>query len=307
MKIAIMGTGGVGGYYGGLLAQSGQDVTFIDRGAHLRTIREKGLQVNSVHGNFLLSKAQGTDNPLEVGPVDLVLFTTKTYQTEEAVDLIKPLLASDTVIISLQNGVDNAERIGVLVGEEHMLGGVTWLSAAIEAPGVIGQYSQFHRIIMGEFNGRMTSRLQKIRRVFENTGVTVKVVDNISDILWTKFVFIASVSAMGTLTRVIIGDYRSVKEARDILIDVIGEVADVARAKGVTLPADIVTTTLSSIDESAPDLKPSMQRDVEAGRISEFESMIGTVVRLGEELGVSTPVMRFSYAVLKPGHLKSQG
>ena len=307
MKIAIMGTGGVGGYFGGLLAHSGQDVTFIARGPHLEAIRRKGLQVKSVHGDFLVSGARATDHPESVGPVELVLFTTKTYQTDDAAQAIKPLVASNTAILPLQNGVDAADRIGAAVGKEHLLGGVTWLSAAIEAPGVIGQYSPFRRIILGEFDGRQTPRVQAIHQILKQTGAAVEVVENISTILWTKFVFIASISAMGTLTRVMIGEYRSVQETHAVLADAMGEVAAVARAKGVNLAPDIVARTLSSIDESPPNLKPSMQRDVEAGRRCELESMVGILVQLGMELGVSTPVMRLAYAILKPGQLKAQG
>ncbi|HUL23656.1 MAG TPA: 2-dehydropantoate 2-reductase [Thermodesulfobacteriota bacterium] len=307
MKIAIMGTGGVGGYYGGLLAHSGEDVTFIARGPHLRAIREKGLQVKSVHGDFLVSVARATDDPREVGPVEFVLFTTKTYQTDDAAQAIKPLIGSKTVILPLQNGVDAADRIGTVAGKEHLLGGITWLSAAIEAPGIIGQYSPFRRIILGEFDGNTTPRLQEILRVLKRTGATVEVADNISEILWTKFIFISSISAMGALTRVMIGEYRSVQETHAMLADAVGEVVAVARAKGVTLPSDIVTRTLSSIDGSPPNLKPSLQRDVEAERICELESMVGIIVQLGVELGVSTPVMKVAYAILKPGQLKARG
>jgi 2-dehydropantoate 2-reductase len=306
MKIAVMGAGGVGGYYGGLLAHSGEDVTFIARGPHLQAIRGKGLQVKSVHGDFLVSPARATDHPREIGPVELVLFTTKTYQTDEAAQAIKPLVASNTVILPLQNGVDAVDRIGAVVGKEHLLGGVTWLSAAIEAPGVIRQYSPFRRIILGEFDGKITERLQAIHRILKHIGATVEVVDNISEILWTKFVFIASISAVGALTRVTIGEYRSVQETYALVEEAIREVAAVARAKGVTLPSDIAARTLSSIDDSPPHLKPSMQRDVEAGRICELESMVGIIVQLGMELGISTPVMKLAYAILKPGQLKAQ-
>jgi len=306
MKIAILGTGGVGGYYGGLLARTGQDVTFIARGAHLAAIREKGLQVKSVRGDFLVSPAHATDNPAEVGPVDLILFATKTYHTDEAAQAIQPMVGPDTVVLPLQNGVDAADRIGAVVGIEHLLGGATWLSAAIEAPGVIGQYSQFRRIVLGELDGRKTSRTQQVFDVLNATGATVELSDNIQKVLWTKFVFIASVSALGSLTRVTFGEYRNVPEARAVLTEAIAEVAAVARAKGVSLDADVVTKTLAFIDGSAPGIKPSMQRDVEAGRMSELESMLGIVVRLSEELSVPTPVMRVAYALLKPEYLKAQ-
>ena len=171
MRIAIMGTGGVGGYYGGLLSQKGQEVIFIARGAHLQAMREKGLHVKSVHGDFLVSPVKATDDPAEVGPVDLILFTTKTYHTDIAAQAIKPMVGKETVVVPLQNGIDAAERIGAYVGREHLVGGVTWLSAAIEAPGVIGQYSQFRRVVIGEFNGMMTARLKTIYETLQATGI----------------------------------------------------------------------------------------------------------------------------------------
>ena len=306
MKIAVMGTGGVGGYYGGLLAQAGHDVTFIVRGPSLQAIRDKGLQVKSVHGDFTVSPAKATDKPSQIGPVDVILFATKTYQTDEAAKLIKPIVGRDTAVVSLQNGIDAADRIGADVGMEHMLGGATWLSAAIEAPGVIGQYSQFRRIVLGEFDGRTTRRLKALYDVLQATGATVETSDNILKVLWTKFVFIAPVMAMGSLTRVTFGEYRSVPEARAVLIDALSEVAAVAKAKGISLDADVVAKTLAFIDGSAPAIKPSMQRDVESGKRSELESMIGVVVRMGKQYKVPTPVMQFAYAMLKPGELKAQ-
>jgi len=306
MKIAIMGTGGVGGYYGGLLAKAGHEVTFIARGANLRAIVEKGLQVRSVFGDFQVLPAQATDKPAEVGLADLVLFATKTYHTDEAAQLIKPMIGRDTVVVSFQNGVDAAERIGPVVGAEHLLGGATWLSAALEEPGVIGQYSQFRRIALGEFDGRVTSRAQAIYEVFNSTGATVELVQNIVQILWTKFVFISAISALGSLTRVTMGEYRGVPEARAVLTEALNEVAAVAQAKGVALDPDLINNTLKFIDESAPDIKPSMQRDIEAGRMSELESMIGIVVQLGARLAVPTPVMSLAYGVLRPGELKAR-
>ncbi len=306
MRIAIMGTGGVGGYYGGLLSQQGQEVIFIARGAHLQALRAKGLQVKSVHGDFLVSPAKATDDPAEVGPVDLILFCTKTYHTDIAAQAIKPMIGKETVVVPLQNGIDAAERIGAYVGREHLLGGVTWLSAAIEAPGVIGQYSQFRRVVLGEFDGKLTARLQRIYETLQAAGITVEMSADILKVLWTKFVFISALSALGSLTRASIGEYRQVPETREVLTEALGEVAVVAQARGVKLEGDLVAKTLEFIDNSAPDMKTSMQRDVEAGRESELESMIGVVSRLGRESGVPTPVMGLAYAVLKPGNLKAR-
>jgi 2-dehydropantoate 2-reductase len=305
MRIAIMGSGGVGGYYGGLLAAVGQEVTFIARGAHLEAIRDKGLQIKSVHGDLAVSPAKATDRPGEIGPVDLVIVATKTYHTDEAARAIKPLIGSGTVVISLQNGIDAAERIGSVLGMERMVGGATWLSAALEAPGRIGQYSQFRRIVLGELDGRSTPRAQAIASVLATTPAVIELVPNIRQVLWTKFVFIAAISALGGLTRVAIGEYRQVPEAREVLAEAMAEVVAVAKANGVDLDADIIGKTLTFIDASAPDIRPSMQRDLEAGRTSELESLIGVVVRLGKEHGVPTPVMRLAYALLKPAQLKA--
>ena len=305
MRIAIMGSGGVGGYYGGLLAAAGQAVTFIARGAHLQAIRDKGLHVKSVHGDFTVSPAKAADRPGEIGPVDLVIVATKTYHTDEAARAIKPLIGSGTVVISLQNGIDAAERIGSVVGMEHIIGGATWLSAALEAPGRIGQYSQFRRIVLGELDGRSTPRAQAIASVLATTPAVIELVPNIEQLLWTKFVFIAAISALGGLTRVAIGEYRQVPEAREVLTEAMAEVVAVAKAGGVSLDTDIIDKTLAFIDASAPEIRPSMQRDLEAGRTSELESLIGVVVRLGDQHGVPTPVMGLAYALLKPAHLKA--
>jgi 2-dehydropantoate 2-reductase len=304
MKFAIMGTGGVGGYFGGMLARTGQDVTFIARGTHLQAIRNKGLIIKSVHGDFTVFPAKATDNPAEAGIADVILFATKSYQTDAAAPLIKSMVGPDTVVISLQNGIDSADRIGAVVGMEHLLGGTTWCSAAIEAPGVIGQYSQFRRIALGEFSGQTTPRLQAICNAFNLAGFTTELYDNILKVLWTKFAFIAPVMLMGSLTRMTFGDYREVPEARAVLSEAINEVIALAGASGVTLDADVAAKTLAFIDGSEPGIKPSMQRDVESGKPSELESMIGVAVRLGNKHNVPTPVMRFAYAILTPRELK---
>jgi 2-dehydropantoate 2-reductase len=305
VRIAIMGTGGVGGYYGGLLALAGQDVTFIARGAHLQAIRDKGLQIKSVHGDFTVFPAKATDRPGETGPVDLIILATKTYHTDVAARDVKPLIEADTVVVSLQNGIDAAERIGSTVGMEHMVGGATWLSAAREAPGRIGQYSQFRRIALGELDGQITPRAQAIASVLATTPALIELVPDIKQVLWAKFVFIAAISALGSLTRVAIGEYRQVPEAREVLAEAMAEVVAVAKASGVSLDADIIAKTLAFIDTSAPDIRPSMQRDLEAGRTSEVESLIGVVVRMGKQHGVPTPVMGLAYSLLKPAHLKA--
>lgn len=306
MKILIMGTGGVGGYYGGLLAQQGNEVTFISRGAHLYAIRHEGLKIKSVHGDFTIFPANATEDPAKVEPVDLILFCVKTYNTDEAADAIKSAVSPQTVVLSLQNGIDAAERIGKVVGLEHVIGGATWLSAAVEEPGVIRQISQFRRIVFGELGGDRSERIQSIYEVLNQTGITVEVSENIQKILWTKFVFIAAASSMGSLTRLGMGDYRSIPESRGLLTSIMQEVASLASAQGVALDPDVVQKSLEFTDNAAPHIKPSMQLDVESGRRTELESMVGVIGRKGRELGVPTPVADFVYGSLLPIELKAR-
>lgn len=306
MKILVMGTGGVGGYYGGLLALQGNEVTFISRGAHLYAIRHEGLKVKSVHGDFTVFPANATEDPDKVEPVDLILFCVKTYNTDEAAEAIKSAVGAQTVVLSLQNGIDAAERIGKVVGPEHVIGGATWLSSAVEAPGVIRQISQFRRIVFGELAGGRSERIQSIYEVLNQTGITVEISENIQKILWTKLVFIAAVSSIGSLTRLPMGDYRAIPETRSLLSSIMQEVESLARTVGVSLDGDVVQQWLEFIDSSAPHIKPSMQLDVEAGHRTELESMIGVIGRKGRELGVPTPVADFVYGSLLPIELKAR-
>jgi 2-dehydropantoate 2-reductase len=215
------------------------------------------------------------------------------------------MVGSDTVVVPLLNGVDAADRIGEVIGAKHMLGGVTYLSSAMEEPGVIGHYSQFRRIVVGEFNGEITERAKSICQVLKSTGATVEVAGDIVRELWTKFVFISAISALGGLTRVTTGEYRDVAETRKMLIDALREVVMIASARGVLLEPGLVEKTLEFIDSAPADMKPSMQRDIEAGRRYELESMIGLNVRLGAELNLPVPAMTLAYAALKPGELKA--
>lgn len=306
MKIVVMGTGGVGGYYGGLLARLGHEVTFIARGVHLEAIRTNGLQVKSVHGDFAIAPAKATDNPAEIGPVDLVLFCVKTPDTEQAAQVIQPIVGQDTTVMSLQNGIDAAERIGAIIGMEHMLGAATWISSVVESPGVIRQVSQFRRIVLGELDGPITPRVETIVQALGSTGATVEASDNILKVLWTKFVFIAAISGVGSLTRLPVGEYRSIPETRTLLSGLMREVEAVARTSGIGLDADVVEKSLAFVDNAAPQIKPSMQLDVEAGRRSELESMNGVIGHMGGELGIPTPIANMAYAALLPGDLKGR-
>lgn len=306
MKIAIMGTGGVGGYYGGLLALQEHAVTFIARGAHLRAIQEKGLQVHSVHGDFHVFPAKATDNPVEIGPVDLILFCTKTYASDEAAWQVKPIIKPETTVMSLQNGIDVLERIGVVIGMGNMIGATTWISSSVEAPGVIRQVSQFRRVVLGELDGQVTPRARAILTAFQETGITVERSDDILKVLWTKFIFISAISSVGSLTRLPIGEYRDVPETRAMMIGLMREVEAIARAQEVALDQDVIEKSIDFIDNAAPHIRASMQVDVEADRQSEIESMVAVIGRKGRQLGIPTPTADLIYAALLPVDLKAR-
>ncbi len=307
MRIVVMGTGGTGGYYGGLLSKQGNDVTFVARGEHLAAIQRTGLQIKSIHGDFTISPAKATDDPSKLPTPDLILFCTKTYSTDEAAPKIKPIVGKDTTVLSLQNGIDAAERIGRVVGMEHMVGGTTWISSAVAAPGVIKQVSDFRRVVIGELDGSQTPRIQSIYQVFKDTGIQAELSDNILKVLWAKFVFISSASAFGSLTRLPMAKYRDVPETRQQIVRLMREVEAIARRQGVDLDADVVERSLAFIDNAGPAIKASMQLDVETGHRSEIDSMIGVIGRKGRESSVETPLADTLYALLLPADLHARG
>jgi 2-dehydropantoate 2-reductase len=302
----VIGAGGVGGYYGGLLAFQGHGVTFLARGAHLESIRKNGLQIKSIHGDFTISPAQATDDLAQIGAVDLILFCVKAYDIERAAQLVRPILGSHTLILSLQNGIDAVEQIGKVVGAEYLLAGATWISSAIEAPGVIRQVSQHRRIVFGPVKGYITPVHQSIFNAFQQAGIEVELSENMVKVLWTKFVFISAVSSLGALTRLTIGAYRDIPETRALMVDIMREVEAVARSHGVDLDAEIVEKSLALIDTFDPLVKASMQLDVEAGKVFELESLVGVIGRKGCAANIPTPTADMVYAALLPAYLNAQ-
>jgi len=300
MRIAIMGSGGVGGYFGGLLAHAGHDVTCIARGEHLRAIREHGLHVESVHGNFVVAPARATDDLAIVGPVDCVLFATKTYHIETAAATMRPLIGPDTSVLPLHNGIDAAERTAAILGARPVLGGLCYVGSMIAAPGRIKQVSQFRRVIVGELRGPISPRVEAIVAALADAGAQTEATDDIQKARWTKFIFIAPFSGVGSVARVPAGKIVGCPETRALLEAAMCEVEAVARAAGIALDADIVAKTMAFCDNMTPGQTASMQRDIMDGKPSELESMIGVLVRLGAELGVPVPVFRFFYAALLP-------
>jgi 2-dehydropantoate 2-reductase len=300
MRIAIMGAGGIGGYYGGLLARAGNDVTFIARGAHLAAIQRIGLRVESVHGDFQIRPAQATADPVEVGPVDLVLVSVKTYDLDGVAQAMRPLVGPETVVLPLLNGLDAAERLAAELGEEPVIAGLAHISAAIAEPGLVRQISPLRRITFGERSGEISPRAERIRDALDESGIEAVLTPAVDVALWEKFIFIASISGVCCLSRQPVGVVVATPELWGLYEDALREVEAVARARGVSVDPDVVKDTLQMAEGFAPQTKPSLLVSLEAGRRLELEAMIGTVVRYGRAAGVPTPIHRVAYAALKP-------
>lgn len=299
MKVAIFGTGGIGGYFGGRLAAHGTDVTFIARGAHLAAIRKDGLQVQSGLGDFTVKPAKATDDPTSVGPVDYVLFCVKMYDVESGAELCKPLLGPDTTVVTTQNGVDTRERIAPILGESHVMGGVAQIAATIASPGVIKHSGPLARITFGD-RGTVSPRAKALEAECKAAGIDAVASPNIDVDIWQKFVFLASIAGLSSMTRKPMGAINADADLSAVLADAVGEVVAVARAKGIALApnaAELVTKAIGGMPAGA---KPSMLQDLERGNRIEVAGLSGKVAAMGRELGVATPVHRTIYACLKP-------
>ena len=299
MRIAVMGTGGVGGYFGGRLAAGGQDVTFIARGEHLRAIRERGLRVESHHGGFLVAPARATDDPSEVGPVDLVMFCVKMWDTDSAGELVRPMLGPGTGVVSFQNGVDNEERLVAILGPQHVLGGVAYVMSGIAEPGVVRQRGPLARLLFGELDGAASPRAQAFLEACRAAGIEAELTANIQRALWTKFLFLCAFSGMTSLTRATIGPILQDPDTREMFLDCMREVEAVARARDVDLAPGIMEEQTAFADARPPEFTSSMYLDLEGGGRLELEWLSGAVARMGRELSVPTPVNQLIYAALK--------
>jgi len=307
MRIAIYGTGGVGGYFGGRLANSGEEVVFIARGKHLNAIRENGLIVESIKGDFQISPASATDDPAQIGPVDAVLVAVKTWQVLEAASAIQSLLGPEIFVVPLENGVEAADQLIEKIGKQRVVGGLCKIMSFIAAPGKIKHAGAEPVVMFGELDRTKSARTEKLLQAFVKAGIVAKIPENIHAAIWEKFLFIACVSGIGAVTRMPVGVLRSVPEVRQLLIDAMREIYSIAIAKGIDLPETVIDKTLGFVDQLPHEGTASMQRDIVEGKPSELESQNGAVVRFGKELGVATPVHAFVYSVLLPAELKARG
>jgi len=307
MRIAIIGAGGVGGYFGGRLARAGNDVAFVARGEHLAALRQGGLRVRSVAGDFTVNPVRATDDPAEVGPTDAVLLATKTWQVAEACRTAAPLLGPDTVVVTLQNGVEAPAQAAEVVGRERVLPGVARIFSRVEGPGVVVHGGGPASVTFGEWDGPPTARVERLREALAAAGVAAATPDDVQADLWAKFLFVVPMGGVGALARAPVGVLRSMPETRRLLEEAMAEILAVARARGIGLPEDVVARTMGFVDAQPAEGTTSLQRDVAGGRPSELEAWCGAVVRLGAASGVATPLHRVMYHALLPLERRARG
>jgi 2-dehydropantoate 2-reductase len=299
MRIAIIGAGGVGGYFGARLIASGEDVTFIARGAHLEAIQQSGLRLDSPKGNLQLHPVCATNDFAAVGAVDVVLLTVKMYDLESAAAQLSPLLAPNTAVVTLQNGVEAVDIVSQRIGRQHVVGGVAYVAAVIAEPGLI-RHTSLDALIFGELDGRRSERLLALEAACQRAGFGARVSEHIDVDLWSKFARLSVFSGMTAVTRSPMGVLRSDPELYAMLQAACVETISVARARGVPLPDTVMEEIIQMVQGLPPHAKASMLEDLERGRRLELPWLSGAVVRLGREAGVATPIHGFIATVLRP-------
>jgi 2-dehydropantoate 2-reductase len=298
MKVAVMGTGGVGGYFGARLAQAGCEVSFIARGAHLAAIREQGLKVESKLGDIHLSPVRVTDDPRTLEPVDLVFFSVKLWDTAAAAHSSASLFGPDTGIVSFQNGVQKDDVLRGVFGAKAVMGGVGYIATAIARPGVVRHTGTMQRLVFGEYDGRRSPRAEALLAACRRGGIDAELSADIRREIWEKFVFLVGLSGTTATTRVPIGPIRENPQTRAFLRDLMREAVAVGRAHGVALAEDYAEKRLAFCDGLPPDMTSSLHHDLERGNPLEVQWLSGGVVELGERVGVPTPANRAVWDIL---------
>lgn len=301
MRIVVMGAGGMGGYFGGLLAKAGKDVTFVARGAHLDAMRARGLAVKSLQAGDFSIPVNAISDPGDIGAVDLVLFCVKTYDLETAAEQIRPLIGGNTVVLPVQNGVDSPDRIAGIIGPHPVIGGVSYVGAYIESPGVIVQGAISGKLIFGELEGGSSTRTEGLLDTFQRCGIQADLHSDIRVAMWEKFMVFCATGGVMALMRLPIGPIVDCPETRDLFLRVMQEVETVARAKGVNISDGTANRLFEYLVANAePSGRSSLLLDLVAGRRLELDAANGTVVRYAQELGMATPLNFAVYAALKP-------
>lgn len=300
MRIAVMGTGGVGGYFGAKLALAGNDVTFVARGKHLDAIRREGLKVEGASTPMHVTNAQATEDVASIGPVDAVMYCVKLWDVETVAPLMKPLVADGGIVIPFQNGIDAPEMLIRVLGRDHVAGGIAYVAASIVAPGIIKVVGTMARNRVGAFDGSDVSRVHAFAEAGRHAGFEVEVVPDVRRALWEKFVMFCALSGATAIARQPIGVVRDDADLRGMFSAVLREALAVGRAKGITLSDDYFDRQMAFADGLPHEMRASMANDLAAGRRLEAPWLCGAVVRLGRELGVPTPVNETIFAALKP-------
>lgn len=291
MKIAIMGSGGIGGYYGAMLQNGGADVTFIARGAQLAALRTNGIEIEGVKP-VKLPKVKATDDASTIGKVDIVIFSVKLRDTESAARQILPVIGPDTGIISLQNGVTKDDMLAPIVGREHLIGGAAYIGVSVTRPGVIRKAGTMERLVFGEFDGKVSPRCEAFLAACKAGNVVAEISTDIKTGLWEKFVTLVTMSSITAATRSTIGPIRSNPLTLAFAHDIMKEVVAVGRAQGINLAADLADQRIKHVDGMAPEMRASMALDLELGRPLELPWLAGAVVEMGAQKGVPTPCCR---------------
>ena len=299
MRIAVYGAGGVGGYFGGRLARSGADVTFIARGRHLQALREHGLKVRSMQGDFQV-RASATDDPVEVGPCEFVLFCVKTFDTDDAAARLGPLIGDGTAVVSLQNGVENEEKLARAVGDGHVMGGAAFIFAHIAGPGVIAHTGGPATITFGELDGRESGRANRLLASCQQAGIAAELSASIQTVLWAKLAFICAQAGLTAAVRLPIGEIRAVPSAWAAFGRLVAEVCAVAEADGTPVPPAAQQRALALAQAAEPGSFSSLHDDLVAGRRMELEALHGFVVRRAAQHGLAVPTTQAVHAILEP-------
>lgn len=307
MRIAIMAAGAVGGYFGARLADAGHDVSFIARGKHLEAIRKNGLKIESTFGNLHLKTVKATDDPKSIGPVDIVMFAVKLWDTEKTGEQSRPLVGPDTRVVTLQNGVDSVERLAPIIGADQVVGGTTHVVTVMLEPGVIRHTSKFATFRCGFTDNRKDAKLQAFVDASKSAGIDAILSDDIQRDRWQKFVLLTGTSGATASMRSTLGPITGDPDTRAFFRKIMEETFAIARAKGVALPADYVDQQMAFADAAVPTMKASQYNDLEAGNRLELDWLAGKVVSLGRELGVPTPANEAVYAILKLHRMGRKG
>jgi 2-dehydropantoate 2-reductase len=300
MRIAIMAAGGVGGYLGARLAAGGCDVSFIARGSHLGAMKKKGLQLESSLGDLDLKDITVTDNPAEIGPVDIVIFTVKLWDNDTAAEMCKPLISDQTAVITFQNGIESIDTLAGILGKSHAVGGAAYISAAIAAPRKIRHVGNAAKFVIGEPDGTPSDRLKSFIDICQQSDIDMSMAENILRVLWEKFTFFAPVSGVTSASRSTLGVAFGDPEMRLTIQAAMQEVISLGQAKGIDLSENSIEPQMAFGDSLPAETKTSVLRDLEEGNRLEIPWLVGAVHRLGVEMGIETPVSSTLYSVLKP-------